>query len=155
MTVLSLHLLDGHLIRPRPKRLIPASLWKRIINFGIDYIGATILLTLVFLLVSKLSGRPIKTLMQNREIYPYAYHFLGLFAIYVYYVICEFYFNGKTIGKIFTKTRVVNRKGRMPCLSCIMKRSLFRFIPFEPFSLIWFERYGWHDSLSGTLVVED
>lgn len=121
----------------------------------VDYCGAVLMLASIFILMTKITGESVgDTLAKSRAAYPIAYRLLGLFALFVYYVVCEFYFKGKTLGKLMTATRVVNRKGEPPCLNCILKRTLLRFIPFEPISLLWFQNQGWHDKWSGTLVVE-
>ena len=62
---------------------------------------------------------------------------------------------GKTIAKYITKTVVVDKYGEKPSYGTILLRTLCRFIPFEPFSFLGDDRSGWHDNLSGTMVVED
>lgn len=86
---------------------------------------------------------------------PIAFMFLNIGATFVYYTIMEGAF-GVTLGKLATGTRVVDENGDPPGPGQAMIRSLCRFIPFEPFSLLFSgeRRTGWHDSLAGTLVVK-
>lgn len=58
----------------------------------------------------------------------------------------------RSLGKLLTGTRVVNIHGEKPGLGRAFLRMLLRCIPFEPLSL----RRGamWHDTLSGTRVVQ-
>lgn len=86
---------------------------------------------------------------------PIAYMFLSIGATMTYYTIMEGMF-GVTLGKLATGTRVVDERGNPPSWGQVMIRSLCRFIPFEPFSLLFSgERMsGWHDSLSETRVVK-
>jgi len=71
-----------------------------------------------------------------------------------YYILFE-YLTQKTIGKMLTATLVVTKKGGRPSFYQIVIRSLVRLMPFE--SLTFFGTYsvGWHDEISGTLVVDD
>ena len=69
-----------------------------------------------------------------------------------YFTIMETYL-GKTIGKMITGTRVLNKDFGQPTLSTIFKRSWCRLIPFEALSFLG--STGWHDSISRTVVVLD
>ena len=84
------------------------------------------------------------------------YLYIIVFAIYFgYYIFFEYKF-GKTIGKMATNTKVVRKDGTKPTLTNIIGRTFARFIPFESLSLLFSHLpVGWHDSLSGTMVVDD
>ena len=77
-----------------------------------------------------------------------------LAGVFAYYFIFE-YRLGKTPGKFLTRTRVVTGEGGAPGRRAILVRTATRFIPFEWVSFIQKKPVGWHDSLSGTMVVED
>ncbi|WLT32337.1 RDD family protein [Geothrix sp. PMB-07] len=80
----------------------------------------------------------------------------NLYSIFfgvIYYIAMEYTF-GFTVGKLITKTRVVNEFGEPPSLPQVVGRSFSRYIPFEPFSFFGSESRGWHDSLSKTFVVK-
>jgi len=62
---------------------------------------------------------------------------------------------GKTLGKYFTKTKVVDSEGKKPVWSTILLRSLCRLIPLDQISFLFDFQSGWHDTLSKTIVVED
>jgi uncharacterized RDD family membrane protein YckC/DNA-directed RNA polymerase subunit RPC12/RpoP len=71
-----------------------------------------------------------------------------------YYIFCEYFF-GRTLGKLLTKSRVITLEGNKPSFFQIVGRTLVRFIPFEPFSVLFSARaIGWHDLLSRTRVVK-
>jgi len=78
------------------------------------------------------------------------YYIMLLFG---YYFLCEYFF-GKTPGKFLTKTRVVDMNGEWPGGKKLLVRTLCRFIPFDNFSFL-FGAVGWHDSISGTMVVRE
>ena len=127
MTVISNQILDGHLLSPRPKRLIPAPLWKRFLNIILDYIGTILFFSSIIFLIAFITDNSIKeNFIRNQKLYPIAFQGLGIFAMYVYYVICEYYLNGKTLGKFFTRTVVVTPAGQPPDLNQVLMRSTLR-----------------------------
>lgn len=71
-------------------------------------------------------------------------------------LICYLFFESIfqcTPAKCLTNTIVVNKICERPEFVQILKRSLSRLIPFEAFSFFGYPSRGWHDSLSGTYVV--
>jgi len=155
MTVITTQLLDGHLLSPRPKRLIPAPAWKRLINVILDYIGTIIFFSSIIFLIAYVTKSPIKeNFIHNQKVYPIAFHLLGIFAMYVYYIVCEYYLSGKTFGKYLTRTVVVTPGGQPPNLNQILIRSALRFIPLEGFYLL-LKPQSLHDQWSGTMVIEE
>lgn len=80
---------------------------------------------------------------------------VGGLAYVGYYFIFELAF-GQTVGKMLTGTKVVGVDGEKPTVPALIGRSLARYIPFEPLSFLFYGSYptkGWHDRVSGTLVV--
>lgn len=69
-----------------------------------------------------------------------------------YYIIMESLL-GQTVGKIITRTEVVDEYGHRPSVLRIIGRTLCRMIPLEAISFL-FTPIGWHDSISKTLVVK-
>ncbi|WP_316735518.1 RDD family protein [Pedobacter aquatilis] len=63
--------------------------------------------------------------------------------------------NGKSIGKLITKTKAVNLDGSDLSFEKAFTRNLLRIIPFEPFSALGTPSNPWHDRLSQTMVVEE
>ena len=79
---------------------------------------------------------------------------LGFATLLVYYIACEHFFS-RTPGKLVTGSKVISDSGEKPTFGQIVGRTFARFIPFEPFSLLFSSTgEGWHDSLSGTRVVK-
>ena len=68
---------------------------------------------------------------------------ISLTVYFFYYVFFEGMW-ARTPGKFVFRTVVVNEDGGAPSLRSVMIRTLCRFIPFEPFSVLFAER-GWHD----------
>ena len=69
-----------------------------------------------------------------------------------YYFFLELLF-GRTIGKVLTKTMVVNRQGYKPKPLTIFFRTLVRLVPTEGLTFL-FGHIGLHDLLSKTTVVK-
>ncbi|MCL6268025.1 RDD family protein [Flagellimonas myxillae] len=131
-----------------------ASGTKRFINYLIDYlfiIGLGALVGGVLgLVLNHFAPDKLYLLLDDNKMKDYA---LGAILLFVYYVFFEG-FTGRTIGKFFTKTKVVMENGDKPTFTDIVIRSLCRMIPFEAFSFLGKDAIGWHDTLSKTRVVE-
>jgi uncharacterized RDD family membrane protein YckC len=137
--------LDPGLQAEAGEALPTAGLGARFLNFIIDTIISRFVLVGVIVLPLKLVD-----LGEWREVVSVV---VVLAAIGAYYVVLESAF-GWTIGKLITGTRVVRFDGDRPNVVQIMGRTFVRFVPFEPFSLLFgSSAQGWHDSWSGTRVV--
>jgi uncharacterized RDD family membrane protein YckC len=121
---------------------------KRLINFLLDNIigavGSIFILAFIFGLLGLTTGYEDDSF----------WTLWGGVAIFLYFFLCEFFW-GKTLGKVFTRTRVVMESGEKPTIGAIFIRTLVRFIPLEIFSFSGSYPVGWHDSVSKTLVIDD
>lgn len=63
--------------------------------------------------------------------------------------------NGKSIGKLVTKTKAVNIDGSDLTFEKAFTRNLIRIIPFDALSALGTPSTPWHDKWSDTMVVED
>ncbi len=73
-------------------------------------------------------------------------------AYFFYYIYLENNYQ-QTLGKFYTKTKVVTLNGDKPSLKKIIARTLLRTIPYDLISFI-IERNGFHDNISKTTVIE-
>lgn len=130
-----------------------ASQGQRLANFFIDMAMRFIILFvigIVLALIGTLMDLPaLIDWLQN--VGTFEDYLISFFIIFVYYVIMEITLS-RTIGKYITKTIVVMGDGSKPNDGTIIKRTLCRFIPFDPLSFAGDGR-GWHDSISDTYVV--
>ena len=85
----------------------------------------------------------------SRDLSPFVV-VLSLFA--AYYFLAEAVF-GRTVGKVITRTRVVDARGERAPVWRIAARTGARLIPFDALSFLVPGKRGWHDALSGTDVV--
>jgi uncharacterized RDD family membrane protein YckC len=120
--------------------LVDADAGKRFLNLIID-IGVVIFLIVIF----------------NKILYHHSiFSYLGMFKILDIAVVFAYFYGlenslGQTVGKMITKTKVVNLDGGKPTTQQMLVRTFSRVIPLEPLLLIggkWL-----HDSLSQTRVV--
>ncbi|HCM75771.1 MAG TPA: RDD family protein [Cytophagales bacterium] len=131
-----------------------ASGTKRFINLIVDYI----VFYVIVIFVGAISGVIVALFfpenlgeLESDKTPVWAY--VLSFTLYVgYYTLLEAS-SGRTIGKLFTGTRVVDKDGKTPDAGTIFRRSLTRCIPFEAFSFLSNSR-GWHDKWTDTWVVE-
>ena len=81
------------------------------------------------------------------------YRLLLLGIIFCYYAIAELLFQ-RTVGKSLLHTLVVTTDDNKPSAGQLLLRTLCRFLPLEPLSMLFSGRaLGWHDTLSGTKVI--
>jgi uncharacterized RDD family membrane protein YckC len=79
---------------------------------------------------------------------------LGVVVVMSYFIFLEVLFQ-RTLGKLLTGTIVIAADGGPPTLGQIVGRNFARLIPFDAFSFLGCNNpVGWHDSLSGTRVVD-
>jgi len=76
---------------------------------------------------------------------------VGLGLTLTYYLVLEGLF-ARTLGKVVTDTKVVMEDGSKPPFATILKRTLWRCMPFEVFTFLGHGR-GWHDTKTNTMVV--
>lgn len=137
-------ILDEGFIEDSNFNLVEASKGKRIANYLIDgiiaqFIGSALSLVMGmqvdtgFNLIANLSG-------------------IGFYLLY--YIMFEHLNNGRTIGKMVTRTKVVTETGETPTVEALIGRTFARIIPFDALSFLGARNNGWHDRLSHTLVVD-
>ena len=128
---------------------------QRLLNFLIDLTFLFISinsLSILLDLLSKWTQRYFWTnALENSTILQQSLFLLGF--VFLYYFISECYWS-QTLAKLITKTVIVTKRGDKPTVKMVFIRTLARFIPFEPFSLLRNRPIGWHDQLSATYVVK-
>jgi uncharacterized RDD family membrane protein YckC len=113
---------------------LEAPVKKRFYNCLID---STLIFIVIILLI----------MLTKNDGWAYGMPFLAFF----YYLLFES-LSGATLGKIITKTRVVNGIGEKPHFVTILARTLCRYIPLDAFTFAT-KGGGWHDNFTGTFVI--
>ena len=136
-----------------------ASKGKRLGNYLIDliahYIISSLVGGLIGILLVVLGYESIALGADESTGFKIFSALLGIVLLTTYYTICEFYFKGKTLGKLITKTRAVTVENQYMTFRQTLIRSLCRLIPFEALSFLGGDNNGWHDSMSKTKVIMD
>jgi uncharacterized RDD family membrane protein YckC len=136
---------------PAPVLKEPAGPGWRFLNLLFDgiIIGVILVaLTVVLMIfISVFFGAGQLNILKNRSLVWTA----CLVTAFAYYFVSETAF-GRTPAKFITGTEVVDEAGGKPSTLALFKRTVCRFIPFEPVSF-FFGRVGWHDGYSETRVV--
>jgi uncharacterized RDD family membrane protein YckC len=119
----------------------------RSINFIIDIVAIFLIYRSTAYIIQKLLN-----IISIREIL-----FLNRTTVFIvfilYFILAENMFQ-KTLGKIITKTKVVNLDGEKPNFVNITIRTFSRLIPFDGISYLY-SISGFHDKLSKTIVIKD
>ena len=109
-----------------------AATWKRLVNFILDYLAIMLIIILIIVMMPTFGpdasgGR---------------FYFLFYCIFFLYYAIMEAVF-GRTIGKFITGTVVVRETDlEKITTNQALGRSISRFVPFEPFSMLG-SQIGW------------
>jgi uncharacterized RDD family membrane protein YckC len=110
----------------------------RLVHFLIDYFAVAFLFGILDSMLEDQSDSVLISLV------PWV-GYLG------HFIVGEFFFQ-KTIGKVLTRSLVVNEYGEAPGFKAVLLRTLIRMLPLEPFSCLGSER-GWHDRWTNTYVI--
>ncbi len=121
---------------------------KRLANFFVDKIASLILAVVIVL-----SIMPTSYFESDNRIMDYL---LEAGALLAYYLIVEVP-SARSLGKLITKTIVVDGDGNKASTSQLITRSFCRIVPFEHFSFLGNDASGWHDKWSDThlILMED
>jgi uncharacterized RDD family membrane protein YckC len=127
---------------------IDAGLGVRFLNYIIDLCAAIVLAIPIIMLAYIILGEvAVDSFIDKTPDFLF-----GVIVLSPYYIITEGLF-GRTLGKLITRSCVVNEDGNNIGFKEALLRTLGRFIPFEIFSFFSDGR-GWHDKLSKTHVVK-
>jgi len=146
---------EEHILSDFEAELDPANRNLRFVNFLVDRAVAYFLMKGVNIVWQDFQT---KYLLDNTDYNTRVIlsTLLGLVLYGIVMGLTEALFRGKTIGKLFTGTRVVNPDGTIISIKKAILRGLIRIIPFEPFSAFvgpW--PHPWHDKWTNTYVVKE
>jgi uncharacterized RDD family membrane protein YckC len=136
---------------------ILATMPQRFLNYLIDGIMQLLLFMVsafvALVIGDSLGSKKVVNFMAGLDKNTIALYTVTIALVLIYYNFFEILF-ARTIGKFITQTVVVDEHGEKPHHDSILIRSLCRFIPFNPLSVLFSSGRGWHDSLSKTYVVD-
>lgn len=140
--------------------LTPASPGLRFVNCLIDVVAwyaiSFVIMIVVSLLFYASGAYEVEASETTTPVEPGVMQIIlllgGLLYFTLYYALIEYFFKGRTLGKMATGTVVVREDGAKITFKDAFLRSLCRLIPFEALSAFGYR--PWHDSLTNTLVVK-
>jgi len=135
------------------KEKVQADKYIRLVNFLIDYITIYCLATIVGIFVGYISS--MEYLFFNSHQYNPFLDYVILTSTLLIYFSTEYFFNGKSLGKFLTQTRVVHNVNAEISFKVYLLRSLWRLIPINLFSFLPIHNDCWHDRYSDTRVIYD
>ncbi|WP_139920113.1 RDD family protein [Hymenobacter sp. DG01] len=127
--------------------LVRAGQGRRLVNLLVDYVA----IFSMFFVLGIIMALANQTELLDKLVDGFMGQVTFIVFSLAYYTVMEGLF-GRTFGKMLTRTRVVTDEGLHPSFGTILKRSIWRFIPFDALSFLG-NAYGWHDSRSETMVV--
>jgi len=130
-----------------------ASTYIRFVNFLIDYISIYCLATCVGIILGYISS--IEYLFFNsHQFNPFLDYVIFTSTLLIFFS-TEYFFNGKSLGKYLTQTRVIHSYKAEITFKTYLLRSLWRLIPLEFFSFMPGLEERFHDQYSDTQVIYD
>lgn len=128
-----------------------ASMNKRFVNYLIDSIVAFVLIFLLGFILEIISPG----LISESNIGDISGRIIGMVFYGIMMFFIEFASQGKSIGKLITRTRAINEDGSTLSFGNSLIRNFIRAIPFDAFSAFGNPCKPWHDSWSHTMVVDE
>lgn len=140
-----------------------ATKWRRFANFAIDYFLVVVIwFAILFVLETLwLEFRRYDFHTENPPNFPPKYDkdvcaaiatVLAGIVSAAYFLFAEWTF-GRTIGKLLTRSSVVDESGQRASFKQIVKRTAIRFIPWDCLTFLKESSRGWHDKFSKTTVI--
>lgn len=130
-----------------------AGMGKRFLNYLLDLVFVLIFIFIFSILfgvvIASVDRSIISDIHENSKLIGY----LITYIVYmIYYIVFEAT-TGRSIAKYITGTEVVTENGEKPGFLIIVVRTLCRFIPIEAFSIFFNDGSAWHDTITGTKVI--
>ena len=135
--------------------LVRASAGKRLANYLID----TIVFYVVYLAGYIVVGFVFPAILESEDTYSSGASFLdqviamGLYAVFMGAV--EALFEGRSFGKVITKTKAVNFDGSRISTMTAFRRGFCRAVPFVVFSALGTPCIPWQDKWTNTVVIDE
>lgn len=128
---------------------------KRFFNYIIDLISFYVVIFSITFILAFAAPSLINDLSNSiDELGPFD-RILSIILYALYMSLIEAVFNGKTLGKMITKTRAVNLDGTRISFSTAFARGFSRAVPFCVFSAFGTPCNPWQDRWTDTMVIDE
>jgi uncharacterized RDD family membrane protein YckC len=135
------------------RETVLTSRYIRLVNFMIDYLAIYCLATMVGIFVGYISATEY-LFFNSHQFNPFL-DYVIITSTSLLYFSTEYFFNGKSLGKFLTQTRVVHNIEPEISFKVYLLRSLWRLVPIDVLSFLPVHNDCWHDRFSDTRVVND
>jgi uncharacterized RDD family membrane protein YckC len=122
----------------------------RVLNFIVD----SLVVLFISYIISKINDYYAQQFRMQNQNFKYQFNFGYLYwvVLFFYYTLCEFIFC-RTVGKLFSFSKVVTNHNKRPNILQILIRSAVRLTIIDMFFIPFLDK-TLHDYLSKTAVVE-
>jgi uncharacterized RDD family membrane protein YckC len=134
---------------------VRASTGKRLANYMIDMAVFYIIIFVLAIFIGLLFPAFLDYIGQKNTASKITEQIIYLFIYAVYMGVVEALLEGKSIGKLFTKTRAINLDGSRITAGKAFERGFGRAVPFCVFSAFGNPCDPWQDRWTDTMVVND
>lgn len=135
--------------------LVRASSGKRFVNYLVDIFFFYVILVLVGAVIGIFAPEWIDYLDSTDPIYNLVGRILSLVVYAVYMGAIEAMLDGKSIGKLVTRTRAVQLNGDKITPGLAFARGVYRAVPFAPLSALGDPSNPWQDRWTDTMVIDE
>ena len=133
---------------------VRASIGKRFANYVVDVLAFYFIIFIVAIILAVIFPSPMEDFTNKPELGLLERFFLLVFYA-VYMSVSETLLNGKSLGKLVTKTRAVNLDGSRITSKIAFERGFSRAVPFCALSAFGNPCNPWQDRWTDTMVVND
>ena len=139
----------------RTMHLVRASSGQRFANYLVDLVFFYVIIILLGALIGIFAPEWIDYLDSTDPIFGLVDRIVGLILYALYMGAIEAMLDGKSIGKLLTKTRAIQINGANITTGQAFARGVYRAIPFAAFSALGNPSNPWQDRWSDTMVIDE
>lgn len=135
--------------------LVRASSGKRFVNYLVDVFFFYVIIVLIGAAIGIFAPEWIEFLDSTDPIYNLVGRILSLVLYALYMGAIEAMLDGKSIGKLVTRTRAVKLNGDKINAGLAFARGAYRAVPFAAFSAFGDPSDPWQDRWTDTMVIDE
>lgn len=135
--------------------LVRASSGKRFVNYLVDVFFFYVIIILIGAAIGIFAPEWIEYLESSDPIYNLVGRIISLVLYALYMGAIESMLDGKSIGKLVTRTRAVQLNGDKITAGSAFARGVYRAIPFAAFSALGDPSNPWQDRWTDTMVIDE
>lgn len=139
----------------RTMHLVRASSGQRLANYLVDVFFFYVILVVLGALIGAFAPEWIDYLDSTDPIYNLVGRILSLVLYALYMGAIEAMLDGKSIGKLLTKTRAIQLNGDNITPGLAFARGVYRAVPFAAFSALGSPSNPWQDRWTDTMVIDE